>query len=63
MGMKGELLRPDVTGVSKNAANKIVEVVSPKQKISYISDKMDKMLKLNPGTTGKIINWVRKLFS
>lgn len=63
MGMKGELLRPDVTAVSKNAANKIVEVVSPKQKISYISDKMDKMLKLNPGTTGKIINWVRKLFS
>lgn len=63
MGMKGELLRADVTAVSKNAANKIVEVVSPKQKILYISDKMDKMLKLNPGTTGKIINWVRKLFS
>ena len=61
--MKGGLLRPDVTAVSKNAANKIVEVVSPKQKISYISNKMDKMLKLNPGTTGKIINWVRKLFS
>lgn len=63
MGMKGGLLRPDVTAVSKSAANKIVEVVSPKQKISYISNKMDKMLKLNPGTTGKIINWVRKLFS
>lgn len=61
--MKGGLLRPDVTAVSKNAANKIVEVVSPKQKISYISNKMDKMLKLNPGTTGKIVNWVRKLFS
>ncbi len=63
MGMKGELLRADVTAVSKNAANKIVEVVSPKQKISYISNKMYKMLKFNPGTTGKIINWVRKLFS
>ena len=61
--MKGGLLRPDVTAVSKNGANKIVEVVSPKQKISYISNKMDKMLKLNPGTTGKIINWVRKSFS
>ena len=63
MGMKGELLRPDVTAISKNATNRIIEVINPKQKISYISNKMDKMLKFNPGTTGKIINWVRKLFS
>ena len=62
MGMNGGLLRPDVTGISKKTRNKIVEVVSPRQKISYISDKMNKMLKINPGTTGKIISWVRKLF-
>lgn len=62
MGMNGGLLRPDVTGISKKTRNKIVEVVSPRQKISYISDKMNKMLKINPRTTGKIISWVRKLF-
>ena len=57
MGMKGTM-RPDVIGVGKNGVNKIVEVISPKQSAAYISGKMGGMLTNNPGSTGKIVQWV-----
>ena len=54
--------RPDVIGIANRGANKLVEVVSPKQSIGTITTKMSNMLSNNPGTRGKIITWVRKLF-
>ena len=62
MGLNGGLTRPDVIGVGKNGVNKLVEVVSPRQSTTYISTKMSNMLSNNPGTVGKIVNWVRRLF-
>ena len=62
MGLNGGLTRPDVIGVGKNGVNKLVEVVSPRQRTTYISTKMSNMLSNNPGTVGKIVNWVRRLF-
>lgn len=62
MGLNGGLTRPDVIGIAKNRANKLVEVVSPRQSTNYIARKMSNMLSNNPGTVGKIVNWVRRLF-
>ena len=62
MGLNGVLTRPDVIGIGKNGANKLVEVISPRQSATYISTKMSNMLSKNPGTVGKIVNWVRRLF-
>ena len=62
MGLNGGLIRPDVIGIGKNGVNKLVEVVSPRQSATYISTKMSNMLSNNPGTVGKIVNWVRRLF-
>ena len=62
MGLNGGLTRPDVIGIGKNGVNKLVEVVSPRQSTTYISTKMSNMLSNNPGTVGKIVNWVRRLF-
>ena len=62
MGLNGGLTRPDVIGIGKNEVNKLVEVVSPRQSTTYISTKMSNMLSNNPGTVGKIVNWVRRLF-
>ena len=61
MGLNGKL-RPDVIGIGKKGVNKLVEVVSPKQSITYISNKMNGMLSNNPGSVGKIVSWVRNLF-
>jgi RHS repeat-associated protein len=61
MGLNGKL-RPDVIGIGKKGVNKLVEVVSPKQSINYISNKMNGMLSNNPGSVGKIVSWVRNLF-
>ena len=61
MGLNGTS-RPDVIGVAKNGMNKIVEVVSPRQSTNYIINKMSNMLSNNPGSVGKIVNWVRRLF-
>jgi RHS repeat-associated protein len=57
MGLKGTL-RPDVIGIGKNGVNKLVEVVSPKQSSLFISNKMGNMLLNNPGSKGKIVQWV-----
>ena len=54
--------RPDVIGIAKNGMNKLVEVVSPRQSTNYIINKMSNMLSNNPGSVGKIVNWVRRLF-
>ena len=62
MGLNGTS-RPDVIGVAKNGINKLVEVVSPKQSIGYIVGKMSSMLSGNPGSVGKIVTWVRRLFN
>lgn len=62
MGLNGGLTRPDVTGIAKKGANKLVEVVSPRQSINTIKKKMSNMLFNNPGTGGKIVTWVRRLF-
>ena len=61
MGLNGTR-RPDVIGVSKNGVNKLVEVVSPRQSTNYIINKMSNMLSNNPGSVGKIVTWVRRLF-
>jgi RHS repeat-associated protein len=61
MGLNGKL-RPDVIGIGKKGVNKLVEVVSPKQSINYIFNKMNGMLSNNPGSVGKIVSWVRNLF-
>ena len=61
MGLNGTK-RPDVIGIAKNGFNKLVEVVSPRQKTGSIINKMSSMLSNNPGSIGKIITWVRKLF-
>ena len=47
---------------ARESFNKLVEVVSPRQSTTYISTKMSNMLSNNPGTVGKIVNWVRRLF-
>lgn len=60
-GLNGNL-RPDAIGIAKNGIHKIVEVVSPKQNISYINNKVGKMIAKNPGSIGKVVTWVRKLF-
>lgn len=62
MGLNGGLTRPDVVGIAKNEANKIVEVVSPRQSTNSIVNKMSNMLSSNSGTVGKIVTWVRRLF-
>ena len=62
MGLNGKS-RPDVIGVAKNGLNKLVEVVSPKQSTGYIVGKMSRMLSDNPGSVGKIVTWVRRLFN
>lgn len=54
--------RPDIIGIAKNGANKIVEVVSPKQSTTYIFNKVSKMTSSNPNSIGKVIVWVRKIF-
>ena len=61
MGLNGTS-RPDVIGIAKNGMNKLVEVVSPRQSTNYIINKMSNMLSNNPGSVGKIVNWVRRLF-
>lgn len=61
MGLNGTS-RPDVIGVAKNGMNKLVEVVSPKQSKEDIIKKMGDMLSNNPGSVGKIVTWVRKLY-
>jgi len=62
MGLNGGLVRPDVTGIAKRGANKIVEVVSPRQSTAYVSNKMTTMKANNPGIVGKVVTWVRNLF-
>ncbi len=62
MGLNGGRIRPDVIGIAKNGANKLVEVVSPSQSTNYIVNKMSKMLSSNHGTVGKIVTWVRNIF-
>ena len=61
MGLNGTS-RPDVIGIAKNGMNKLVEVVSPRQSTNYIINKMSNMLSNNPGSVGKNVNWVRRLF-
>ncbi len=61
MGLNGTS-RPDVIGIAKNGMNKLVEVVSPRQSTNYIINKMSNMLSNNPGSVGKIVKWVRRLF-
>ena len=62
MNLNGGLTRPDVIGIGKNGVNKLVEVVSPRQSTNYISNKMSNMLSNNPGSVGKIVKWVRRMF-
>ncbi len=62
MGLNGGLTRPDVTGVANDGAHMLVEVVSPRQSIDYVVNKMSNMLSQNPGAVGKIVKWVRRLF-
>ena len=62
MGLNGTS-RPDVIGVAENGINILVEVVSPKQSTDYIVGKMSSMLSGNPGSVGKIVTWVRRLFN
>ena len=62
MGLNGGRLRPDIIGISNNGFDKLVEVVSPRQDISYIRNKMLNMLEDNPDATGKVIVWTRHLF-
>ena len=59
-GMVGRL-KPDVIGIGKNGVNKIVEVVSPKQSIQYIENKVATMVNNNPGSVGKVVTWVREI--
>ena len=61
VGLNGSK-RPDVIGVMKDGMGRIIEVTSPRQSSSYISNKMAEMLADNPGSSGKIISWVRNLF-
>ena len=61
MGLSGTY-RPDVIGIARKSVNMLVEVVSPRQSINYIRNKMSKMLMRNPGSLGKVVTWVRRLF-
>lgn len=54
--------RPDIIGIANGKDNVLVEVVSPKQSVNYISNKMSDMLATNPGTVGSIITWVRNMY-
>jgi hypothetical protein len=60
MGLKGSL-RPDVIGIGKSGTSTIIEVVSLKQSAMYIGTKRAGMVAQNPGSTGKIISWVRAI--
>ena len=65
MGLKGGKLKPDVIGITRYGPNKIVEVISLMQDKISIIDKMTEMIRINPGSKGKIVHWVRwigKLF-
>jgi hypothetical protein len=62
MGLNGTS-RPDVIGIAKKGVNKLVEVVSPRQSTASIISKVNNMISNNPGTVGKIVTWVRKLFN
>ena len=61
MGLNGTS-RPDVTGVARSGMNRLVEVVSPRQSTKSTINKMSNMLSNNPGSVGKVVNWVRRLF-
>ena len=62
LGLNGSK-RPDVIGVARCGANKLVEIVSPSQTIASIEEKMNTMLYDNPGSVGKVVKWVKRLFS
>jgi len=62
MGLNGTS-RPDVIGIAKKGVNKLVEVVSPRQSTASIISKVNNMISNNPGTVGKIVTWVRKIFN
>ena len=62
MGLNGGLKRPDVVGIGKNGTNRIVEVVSPRQDIGGVRNKMSDMLSINQGSVGRVVTWVRHLF-
>ena len=61
MGLNGTQ-RPDAIGINPNGVNRLVEIVSPKQHTSDIVGKMANMLSNNPGSNGRIVTWVRKLY-
>lgn len=54
MGLSGTY-RPDVIGIARKSVNMLVEVVSPRQSINYIRNKMSKMLMRNPGSLEKVV--------
>ena len=60
MGLHGTM-RPDVIGIGKNGINRLVEVVSARQNISYIERKMRIMIIDNPESLSKIVKWVRNI--
>ena len=61
MGLKGGAKRPDVIGIARKGKNKLVEVVSRRQKVSELTNKTAKMVSQNTNTTGKVISmkWAR----
>ena len=61
LGLNGSR-RPDVIGIAKDGFNKLVEVVSPRQSIEFIVNKMTRRLSDNPNSVGKIVKWVRWLY-
>ena len=56
MGLNGTS-RPDIIGIGKNGASKIVEVVNDKQSINNIVNKTEIMVAQNPGLTEGIVLW------
>ena len=61
LGLNGGRLRPDVVGIGRKVPNLLIEVVSPKQSIKYIDNKMAKMVLQNPGAKGKVVKLIREV--
>ena len=59
-GLSGSV-RPDVIGVTRLGKTKIVEVVSGSQTVNQMNSKLQTIVRNNPNTVKKVIDWARKI--
>ena len=59
-GLSGRRM-PDVIGVTRNGASKLIEVVSKSQTYEQMATKCMSMAANNPGATYKVVEWAAKI--